>query len=109
MEMKQKFTGLLKNLFGLCLMVSVLVGAIVAVIYVIGFIIGGSTGGQMAIFGSQIMKKAITVSAVGSLIGMLAFYVEGTHELKMDNKSNDEDEDEDSKSSISGTATSAKM
>lgn len=85
------FIETLKNIFGLCLMVAVLVGAVVAGIYLIGFVIGGSTGENMAIFGAEIMKKAITIAAIGSLVGMISFYLEGTHELTMDRK-NDESE-----------------
>jgi len=74
-------------------MVSVLVGALVAVLFILGFIINGSVGESMAIVGKEIMYKAITVAAIGSVVGMLAFYVEGTHELQMDsNKEANEDD-----------------
>lgn len=82
--MKEKLADLLKSIFGICLAYSVLVGALVAAMYVIGFIIGGSAGQQLAIFGAKIMKYAITISAAGSVIGMGAFYIENSHELKMD-------------------------
>lgn len=82
--MKQKIIGLLQNMFGVALMFSVLVGALVGVIYVIGFVIGGGTGEQMALLGGEIMKLAIAISAIGCVLGILAVYMEGIHELTMD-------------------------
>lgn len=90
--MKQTFVNLLKNIFGICLMYAVFIGAVVAVMYILGFAVGGSTGEQMAIWGASIMNTAIRVSALGSVIGMLGFYVEGTHELTMDSNNDEEEE-----------------
>jgi len=76
-------------------MVAVLVGAVVAVLFLIGFVAGGTVGETLAIFGKEVMYKAITLAAIGCLVGLIAFYVEGTHELKIDsNESSDEDIDE---------------
>jgi len=82
--MKNTITNLLKNTYGIALMGAVLAGALVAVLYIIGFIAGGAIGEQLAIFGAKVMKYCITVAAIGSLVGMCAFYVEGSHELTMD-------------------------
>lgn len=84
--MKARVVELLTSIFGVALMVAVLTGGLVAVIYLIGFIVGGTAGEQLAILGAQIMKYCITLAAIGSVIGMFAFYIEGTHELVMDNK-----------------------
>jgi len=65
------------------------------VLFLIGFVAGGTVGETLAIFGKEVMYKAITVAAIGCLVGLIAFYVEGTHELKVDsNKDVDEDIDE---------------
>ncbi|MGI6778094.1 MAG: hypothetical protein ACOX7R_08780 [Acetivibrionales bacterium] len=106
--MKKKIISLCQNIFGICLTIAVLIGAIVAVLFVIGFIAGGSVGESLAIFSKSIMYKAITLSAIGSLIGMLAFYIEGTHELKMD--SSEEAEEGDARdASLDSSSTSVKM
>ncbi len=84
--MKEKISDLLKSIFGLSMMISVLMGAVVLVIFIIGFIISGPMGEQLAVSGGKIMKYCITLSAIGSVIGMLAFYIEGKHELTMNEK-----------------------
>ncbi|GAK60589.1 hypothetical protein U27_00486 [Candidatus Vecturithrix granuli] len=65
---------------------AVFIGAVAAVLYVLGFIAGGSFGASCAMFGAKIMKTGIPISALGSCIGMLGFYIEGTHELTMNQK-----------------------
>jgi len=89
--LKDKILDILKKIYGLAIMYSVLVGALVAAIYIIGFIAGGSFGEQMAKSGAKVMNTAITVSAIGSVVGTLAFYFEG-HELTMDSNKEEEEE-----------------
>lgn len=83
--MKNNLVELLKTVFGICLMYSVLVGALVFTMYLIGFVAGGTLGTTMAIQGAKIMNTAITISAVGSFFGVIAFYIEDKHELTMEN------------------------
>jgi len=106
--MKKKIISLCRNIFGICLMIAVLIGAVVAVLFIIGFIAGGSVGETLAIFSKNVMYKAITLSAIGSLIGMLAFYIEGTHELKMDS-SEKADEGDIQDASLKSSSTSVQM
>jgi len=84
--MKDKITNFLSSIFGVCMFIAVFIGAVSAVIYVIGFIVGGSFGESSAKFGALIMNKAIPLSAFGSVIGMVSFYIQGTHELTMEKK-----------------------
>jgi hypothetical protein len=84
--MKRRVVSLLKDVFGACLMYAVLVGVLVAAVYIIGFIIGGAMGEKLALFGAGVMKSAITVSAIGAAVGMIAFYIEGEHELALDSE-----------------------
>lgn len=84
--MKKSLISLLKNIFAICMMYAIFVGAAVAVLFIVGFILGGNIGEQSAILGSKTMKSALTVSAIGSLAGMISFYLEGIHELTMDNE-----------------------
>lgn len=84
--MKKKIISLCQQVFGFSLMIAVLIGALVGVLLVVGFIIGGNTGQSLAIFCKSVMYKAITLSAIGSLIGMLEFYIDDSHELKMEIK-----------------------
>lgn len=84
--MKEKIANLFENIFGATLMCSILAGAVVAIMYIIGFIFGGTIGTQLALLGAKIMKYCITISAVASMIGMIAFYIENTHELTIDFK-----------------------
>ena len=79
--MKYKIVDFIKNIFGICIMYSVLIGAVVAIIYILGFILGGSMGENLAITGAKIMYSAITVAAIGSALGAIGFYLEGEHEL----------------------------
>jgi len=106
--MKKSIVNLCQHIFGICLTVAVLIGAVVAVLFVIGFIAGGSVGESLAIFSKNIMFKAITISAIGSLIGMMAFYIEGTHELKMDSNEGADEEDATG-AGLESSSTSAKM
>ncbi len=87
--MKEKLVDFFSSVFGVCMFVAVFAGAVTAVIYVVGFIAGGAFGEAAAKFGAAIMMKAIPLSAFGSVIGMLGFYIQGTHELTMDKKSSD--------------------
>lgn len=84
--MRKKLADFLKTIFGICLMYSVLIGALVCLIYLIGFIVAGILGEKMAILGAKIMNTAITISAIGSFIGIIAFYIEDSHELTMEKK-----------------------
>ena len=84
--MKDKIINFLSSVFGVCMFIAVFVGAVSAVIYIIGFIAGGAFGESCAKFGALIMNKAIPLSAFGSVIGMISFYIQGTHELTMGKK-----------------------
>lgn len=72
--------------FGVCMFYAVFAGAVTAVLYLVGFVLGGSVGQRLALLGAAIMKTGIPVSAIGALVGMLGFYVQGTHELTMAKK-----------------------
>ncbi len=84
--MKDKLIDLLTSIYALCMFVAVFAGAVTAAIYLVGFIAGGGFGEACAKFGAAIMNKAIPISAAGSVIGMIGFYVQGRHELTMDKK-----------------------
>lgn len=84
--MKEKLVVFLTTIYGLCMFVAVFAGAVTAAIYVLGFIVGGGFGEACAKFGAAIMQKAIPLSAAGSVIGMIGFYVQGRHELTMEKK-----------------------
>lgn len=79
--MKRQIINFINNIFGFCIMYSVLIGMLVAIIYVIGFVLGGKTGETMALYAAKIMNSAITVATFGSVVGTIGFYVEGEHEL----------------------------
>jgi|YNPMSStandDraft_1061717.scaffolds.fasta_scaffold05462_6 uncharacterized membrane protein required for colicin V production len=81
--MKEKLIDLLTSIYALCMFLAVFAGAVTAAIYVLGFIVGGGLGEACAKFGADIMQKAIPLSAAGSVIGMIGFYVQGRHELTM--------------------------
>ncbi len=89
--MKDKLVDFLSSIFGACLFVAVFIGAVSAVVYAIGFVAGGQVGAACAIFGATIMNWAIPLSAAGSVVGMLGFYIQGTHELTMDKKAANKD------------------
>ncbi|GEM_PF-5269136 len=84
--MKKTVITLCEHVFGVCLMVSVLVGALVAVLLVIAFAAGGGVGQSLAVLGKAVMYKAIGIAAIGSIVGMLAFYVGDSHVLKIDSQ-----------------------
>lgn len=88
--MKDKLVDFLGSVFGACMFVAVFAGAVTTVIYIAGFAVGGSFGTGAAKLGADIMMKAIPLSAFGSVVGMLGFYIQGTHELTMDKKSEKE-------------------
>lgn len=84
--MKEKLIDLLISIYAVCMFLAVFAGAVTAAIYVLGFIVGGGFGEACAKFGAGIMQKAIPLSAAGSVIGMIGFYVQGRHELTMEKK-----------------------
>ena len=90
--MKKKVIAFCQHIFGISIMAAVLVGALVFLLLVIAFIINGDSGQSLAIFCKNVMYKAITLSAIGSLVGMFAFYVDDSHELTLHSK---EEEDEE--------------
>ncbi|HHT64522.1 MAG TPA: hypothetical protein GX017_00375 [Clostridiales bacterium] len=81
--MKKKVVGFCQHVFGISMTIAVLVGALVFVLLLIAFIAGGDFGQSLAIFCKNVMYKAITLSAIGSLVGMFAFYVDDSHELTL--------------------------
>lgn len=81
--MKRKVIEFCKHVFGICMMVAVLVGALIFLLLIAAFIANGEFGESLAIFCKDVMFKAITLSAIGSLVGMLAFYVDDSHELTL--------------------------
>lgn len=91
--MKAKIINLCQHVFGITITISVLVGAVVAALLVVAFIMGGASGQSLALLSKNIMYKAITLSAIGSVVGMLAFYIDNSHMLTM-GKTNGQEEDE---------------
>ena len=81
--MKKKVVGFCQHVLGISMTIAVLVGALVFVLLLIAFIAGGDFGQSLAIFCKNAMYKAITLSAIGSLAGMFAFYVDDSHELTL--------------------------
>lgn len=90
--MKQKVIIFCQHVFGIALMISVLVGAVVFILLLLAFVIGGDAGQTLAIFCKTVMFKAVTLAAIGSLVGMFVFYVEDSHMLTMKKQTQEEDE-----------------
>lgn len=81
--MKQKVITFCQHVFGVALMISVLIGAVVFLLLLVAFIIGGDAGQALAVFCKTVMFKAVTLAAIGSLVGMFVFYMEDSHMLTM--------------------------
>ncbi|MCR1898333.1 hypothetical protein NSA47_04935 [Irregularibacter muris] len=79
----------LKYIFSLFILISLLGGGIVFILFVVAIIAGGERGSTMAIYAaSGIMPLFIKIAALAIIVGLFYLYLTKSHSLSLQDEKN---------------------
>ncbi|NLY72542.1 MAG: hypothetical protein GX079_02485 [Tissierellia bacterium] len=80
----EKILELLRRVFSLFILLSLLGGSLVFLLFVIALILGGDRGGFLAVFAAKtFMPYFIRLAALAMVVGLIVIYVSGKHLLSL--------------------------
>jgi hypothetical protein len=86
--MKTKIENAVSALFSLSILIAILGGGIVFLMFAAALIVGGETGGSIAVSAkNSVMPYFIRSATIGTLAGLVSFYLTGLHALIIEKKS----------------------
>ena len=89
--MRKNIESILTSIFSIGIMISIVGGAIIFLMYVAAVVLGGATGESMAVNASKVyMPYFIKAASIGTIAGLLLFYIKKDHLLSLENTTKNE-------------------
>lgn len=86
--MKKRMEDVVSAIFSLFILIAILGGGIVFLMFAGALIVGGEVGNSIAVSAkSMVMPYFIRAATIGTLAGLVSFYLTGMHALSIEKKS----------------------
>lgn len=86
--MKKRIEGIVSAIFSLFILIAILGGGVVFLMFAAALVVGGELGSSIAVSAkSLVMPYFIRAATIGTLAGLVSFYLTGLHALSIEKKS----------------------
>ncbi|SCZ79921.1 hypothetical protein [Acidaminobacter hydrogenoformans] len=86
--MKKRIEDVVSAIFSIFILIAILGGGIVFLMFAAALIVGGEMGSSIAVSAkSVVMPYFIRAATIGTLAGLVSFYLTGLHALSIEKKS----------------------
>jgi len=86
--MRNKIENIVSAIFSISILIAIMGGGVVFLMFAASLIVGGEMGGSIAVSAKNIvMPYFIRSATIGTLAGLVSFYLTGLHGLFIEKKS----------------------